>query len=154
MGKTFSLLALLSATGTAVQAQATASIQAALVVEGRSIALTPAQESTFTALAIEGLRSSSYEADTSIATSALWVTAAGEAHLRLTFTPARPVAFRFSSAGPARMQTLLLQELLFPVTRGRAPDYILVRSEQRVRAFAKFGSPVMQLEKALSRFTP
>ena len=76
--------------------------------------------------------------------------AARGSRLQLTFVNPQPVAFQFSTVGPSRLQTLPIQELVLPVTRAGPPDYILIRSQGRVRAFAKFGPLVARLEQALT----
>lgn len=153
--KAVALLILCTVAAPAALAQDPDSVRVSLVVDGQAVVLTAEEESTFTALAMEGLRSSTYEADTSIATMATWSAAARGSRLQVTFVVPQPVAFRFGTAGPPLLQTLPVQELVLPVSRGaRPPDYILIRSQGRIRAFAKFGPLVARLEQALTRLAP
>ena len=145
------LFILFALAASAAPAQEPEQVHVSLVLDGRTVPLTAAEESTFTAMALEGLQSSSYEADTSVATLARWTTAARGSRLQLTFGSPRTVDIRFGSPGVSQSRSLPLQELLLPVSGARPPDYILIRSQGRVRAFANFGPLVARLEQALTR---
>jgi hypothetical protein len=58
------------------------------------------------------------------------------------------VSFKFSTTGPAVMVEVQVAELLMRMSGEQWPDYILVRDEDRVRAFAKYGSREAQALRA------
>jgi len=77
-----------------------------------------------------------------------WRRTRQQAHLHVTFTPPRTVSFKFSTTGPAAMGEVLVAELLMRMGGEQRPDYILVRDQNRVRAFAKYGSREAQALRA------
>jgi len=77
-----------------------------------------------------------------------WRRTRQRAHLHVTFTPPRTVSFKFSTTGPAAMGEVLVAELLMRMGGEQWPDYILVRDQDRVRAFAKYGSREAQALRA------
>jgi hypothetical protein len=77
-----------------------------------------------------------------------WRRTRQQAHLHVTFTPPRTVSFKFSTTGPAAMGEVLVAELLMRMGGEQWPDYILVRDQDRVRAFAKYGSREAQALRA------
>ncbi len=91
-------------------------------------------------LAVEMLASATYEAAPALAEQG-WADARQSPHLYVTFTPPRPVRFRFSTTGPATEQDVLVAELMVRIL-GEWPDYILVRETEtdRARAFSKYGA--------------
>jgi hypothetical protein len=58
----------------------------------------------------------------------------------VTFTPPRTVSFKLSTIGPAVMGEVQVAELLMRMAGAQWPNHILVRDEDRARAFAKYGS--------------
>ena len=66
----------------------------------------------------------------------------------MTFTPPRTVSFKLSTTGPAVMGEVQVAELLMRMSGEQWPDYILARDEDRVRAFAKYGSREAQAPRA------
>jgi hypothetical protein len=77
-----------------------------------------------------------------------WRRTRQQARLHVTFTPPRTVSFKFSTTGPAAMGEVLVAELLMRMGGEQWPDYILVRDQDRVRAFAKYGSREAQALRA------
>ena len=77
-----------------------------------------------------------------------WRRTRQQAHLHVTFTPPRTVSFKFSTTGPAAMGEVLVAELRMRMGGEQWPDYILVRDQDRVRAFAKYGSREAQALRA------
>jgi hypothetical protein len=77
-----------------------------------------------------------------------WRRTRQQAHLHVTFTPPRTVSFKFSTTGPAVTGEVLVAELLMRMGGEQWPDYILVRDQDRVRAFAKYGSREAQALRA------
>ncbi len=129
-------------------------VRVQLIVDGDSVDLTAQEESTFTAMALEALGASTNEADSSVATMARWSAAGHGSRLLVTFSTPRSVPIRLTPGAGSPTELLPVQELLVPVTRTRPPDYILIRSRGRVRAFANFGPLVARLEQAITRLTP
>ena len=64
------------------------------------------------------------------------------------------MALTVSTTGPAREQPVDFSELIIPINPTRLPDYILVRSGDRVRAFAKFDRGILDLQAVLRRLVP
>ena len=118
------------------------------VKDGRPLALTAERQEKIGGLALEMLASSSYEAGQALAPEQSWRRTRQQAHLHVTFTPPRTVSFKFSTTGPAVMGEVQVAELLMRMSGEQWPDYILVRDEDRVRAFAKYGSREAQALRA------
>lgn len=146
------LLAVLTAGHAAAQDSTEVRVQ--LIIDGDSVDLTAQEESTFTALALEALGSSTTEADTNVASMARWAAAGRGSRLLVTFPTPRSVPLRLRPGTTAPAELMPVQELLLPVTRARPPDYILIRSRGRIRAFANFGPLVARLQQTISRLTP
>ncbi len=146
------MLTMLAARATTAQDSATVRVQ--LIVDGDSVDLTAQEESTFTALALEALGSSTREGDSSVATTARWAAAGQGSRLLVTFLTPRSVPMRLTPGTAAPAEVMPVQELLLPVTRARPPDYILIRSRGRIRAFANFGPLVARLQQTITRLTP
>jgi hypothetical protein len=106
--------------------------------DGQPVVLRPEAEARIAALALETLRSASYEAPPAIATERRWTEARQASHLHLSFRPARTVTFRFSTTGPAAARPVEVAEMLIAISKDQWPDYLLVRERGRVRAFAKY----------------
>jgi hypothetical protein len=101
-------------------------------------------------LATDLLISSDYEAPEHIATKIRWQQALGESHITIAFSKPLKFTFRFSTTGPARLQSVSLQEILIPISHEHSPDYIFVRFHDHIRAFAKFNCDAFTtLRKAL-----
>ena len=66
----------------------------------------------------------------------------------MTFTPPRTVSFKLSTIGPAVMGEVQVAELLMRMGGEQWPDYILVRDQDRVRAFSKYRSREAQALRA------
>jgi len=77
-----------------------------------------------------------------------WRRTRQQAHLHVTFAPPRTVSFKFSTTGPAVMGEVQVAELLMRMGGEQWPDYILVRDQDRVRAFAKYRSHEAQALRA------
>ena len=107
---------------------------------GRPLALTAERQEKIGSLALEMLTSATYEAGQPIAPEQGWRRARQQAHLHVTFTPARTVSFRFSTTGPAVMREVEVAEILMRMVGDQWPEYILVRQGGTVRAFAKYGA--------------
>jgi hypothetical protein len=118
------------------------------VKDGRPLALTAERQEKIAGLALAMLASSSYEAAQPLSPEQSWRRTRQQAHLHVTFTPTRPVSFKFSTTGPAVMGEVQVAELLMRLGGEQWPDYILVRDEDRVRAFAKYGSREAQALRA------
>lgn len=102
----------------------------------------------------EVLGSSTTEADTSVASMARWTAAGRGSRLLVTFPSARSVPIRLSPGAAAPTELMPVQELLLTVTGARPPDYILIRSRRRIRAFANFGPLVARLQQTITGLTP
>ncbi len=89
-------------------------------------------------LAVQLLQTSSYEARDTVANLSNWNAAERGTHVRITYPAAQSVEFRFSTVGPARLQTVQVRELLIPISVASSPDLVYVRSKSGIRAFAKF----------------
>lgn len=101
-------------------------------------------------LAIELLQTAGYEADQSVATEGRFKQAQQTAHLHLTFTPPRNVAFRFTTTGPSAEKNVEITEMIIPISAIKMPDYIFVREREKIRAFAKYHpQPAQALQAAL-----
>jgi hypothetical protein len=118
------------------------------VKDGRPLALPAERQEKIAGLALEMLASSSYEAGQPLAPEQSWRRTRQQAHLHVTFTPPRTVSFKFSTTGPAVMGEVLVAELLMRMGGEQWPDYILVRDQDRARAFAKYGSREAQALRA------
>ncbi len=147
-----SLLCLL-ATGP-LSAQDPDSVRVQLIVDGETVELTAQEESTFTAMALEALGSSTTEGDSSVATMAQWTAAGRGSRLLVSFATPTSVPIRLKPGTTSAAESMPVQELLLPVTRSKPPDYILIRSRGRIRAFANFGPLVARLEQAITRLAP
>ena len=121
---------------------------------GRPLRLEAAERAQVLTLALEALRSSTYEADATVATLERWTRAQAGAHIRVSFGEPRTVALTVSTTGPAREQPVDFSELIIPISPTRLPDHILVRSGDRVRAFAKFDRGILELQAVLRRLVP
>jgi hypothetical protein len=88
-------------------------------------------------LAVEMLASATNEAGPAVAEQG-WLEARRWPHLYVAFTPPRSVRFRFSTTGVAVEQEVQVAEILMRIV-GEWPDYILVREQDRSRAFSKYG---------------
>jgi hypothetical protein len=105
--------------------------------EDRPVVLALENEEHVGRLAVEMLASATYEAGPAVAEQG-WLEAQRRPRLYVTFTPPRPVRFRFSTAGPATEQDVQVTEMVVRIV-GEWPDYILVREGDTVRAFSKYG---------------
>lgn len=84
------------------------------------------------------LVSCNYEAPGDVATEARWRSALGGPNTHVIFAEPREFSITFSTTGPSKTQEVTVKEILIPVSHDRSPDYILVRANPRVRAFAKY----------------
>ena len=139
-------LALIVLPALSVAAEGTVKVD--VVKEGRPLAPSAERQENIGGLALEMLASSSYEAGQPLAPEQSWRRTRQQAHLHVTFVPPRAVSFKFSTTGPAVMGEVHVAELLMRLGGEQWPDYILVRDEDRVRAFAKYGSREAQALRA------
>lgn len=106
--------------------------------EGQKTEFVSKKRDQMTALSLELLRTADYEAAPSVATEARFKQAKQAPHLHLTFTPPHTIAFCFSTTGPTSEKTVEITELVIPIPSASYPDYIFVREQGRIRAFAKY----------------
>lgn len=121
-------------------------------VGGLIVDIPDAKVNQLNQIAIDLLQSSSYEATNNIKLAVHWMQAKKLPHLKIVFKEPKKVSFRFSSQGPARMQSLMVMELLIPVSETLTPDFIFVRSDdgKELRAFAKYHhDSIVALQKML-----
>ncbi len=120
--------------------------------EGKRVELVSEARDRIVALSIELLRTASYEADASVASDERFKQAEQASHVRLDFASPRSVTFTFSTTGPASEKTVEITEMVIPISVSRFPDYIFVREQGRIRAFAKYApKPAQALQDALKK---
>jgi hypothetical protein len=112
---------------------------------GHILALNEVARVDLEAASVALLESCDYEAQNDVATDSRWQRVSESDHVELKFSTPKIVQLVCSTTGPARKQTVICDEVLIPVV-GRFPDYVLVLSQSRVRAFAKYHA-VDQAEK-------
>lgn len=101
--------------------------------DGQAITISPEAAQRLEQLAAALLVSSTYEAPSTIATEERWSAALRASHVSITFSEPRTFTFAYSPP-----QLVSAQQILIPTPADHAPDYILVRFHDRIRAFAKF----------------
>lgn len=87
--------------------------------------------------AIGALQTSTYEAPTRKASQYSRLAQTID-HARIVFLNPESVRMKFSTRGPATWHTVSIDELLIVNPGDSGPDYVLVRSGSRLRAFSKF----------------
>jgi hypothetical protein len=123
--------------------------------DGQPVKLGARSRSTLSRLALEALRSATFEAPAEVASKELWEKTRQGPHFRLVFVPPRAVSFGSSTTRPTRDEKVRIDELVIPLVKGRAPEYIWVADGSRVRAFAKYGPGELEaLRKALAKSIP
>jgi hypothetical protein len=106
--------------------------------DGRPLLLSPEAQEMVARLAVDLLRTASYEAGPTIATEERWQAARQGPHLHVRFDPPRAATLRSSTTGPAVEHRVQVAALLMSIAGDRWPDYLLVRERGTVRAFAKY----------------
>jgi hypothetical protein len=106
--------------------------------DSRPLSISGSNTQRIEKLAAALLISSDYEASHRIATEARWKQVLVASHIHIVFSEPRTFSFEFSKSGRARVQEVIAEEILIPISHENSPDYILVRFHDRVRAFAMY----------------
>ena len=106
--------------------------------DGRALDVSGEQAPRIEKFATALLVSCGYEAPASMATEDRWKQGLKASHIHLVFSEPRKFSFRFSTTGPSKVQEVTVEEVLIPISLESAPDYVLVRSHDHIRAFAKY----------------
>ncbi len=106
--------------------------------DGSPVTFSAKSETEIEKHAVALLISCDYEAPSDVATKARWKSALGGSNIHVVFTEPHKFSFAFSTTGPTKVQDVLAQEILIPISPDRSPDYILVAHGEQIRAFSKY----------------
>jgi len=112
--------------------------------DGKRLDFAPSVRQLIFKQSLELLQTASYEADQSVATEDRFKQGQQNSDLHLIFHAPQTVTFRFSTTGSAIENSVAISEMLIPISATNWPAYILVREQDKIRAFAKYHTQSMQ----------